>query len=180
MSLLCEREHALYAQCTRLYKCLNPTTHAQFVFESKERTGGNALKVRNLNFGLHLLLGRVNELCSELNKNARTNSAWKRANRSDTFVKKTWREISSACITQFSYRRDEINDLISFMLVQVSSTSLLKSAAAFNVNRTRLSVQSMDTDDISEVPTVAAANRGNAGNTSRHGRHIKDNDRRYH
>ena len=155
--LLRERKRGLYAPVEAL-KC---TTHAQFVFESKEGNGDNASKVRNINFAVHFLLDLVNKLRSELNKNAAVKSAWKRANMSGGFFRKTWRELSWACVTRLSHRRDEIIDLISSMGIQMSSTSLQQSAAASNVNRSRLSVPSMDTDDIVQVPTVAKANRGN-------------------
>ena len=94
VSLLHERECDLYPKCTRLSNFLNPSTHAQFAFESKVGTGDNAVKVRNHNFSFHLFLDRVNEFRSELNENAAANIRWKRANKSDGFIKKTWRETS--------------------------------------------------------------------------------------
>ena len=148
--LLRERKRGLYAPA----QVLKSTTHAQFVFESEEGNGDSASKVRNINFAVHFLFDRVNKLRSELNKNAAAKSAWKRAYRSGGFFRKTWRELSWAFVTRLSHRRDEIIDLIPSMGIQMSSTSLRQSAAASNVNRTRLSVPSMDTDDIGHAPTV--------------------------
>ena len=47
ISLLRERERDLYAQCMRMFRCLNPGVAHQFVFHSKEGTGDSSVRVRN-------------------------------------------------------------------------------------------------------------------------------------
>ena len=180
LSLLRERERDLYAQCTRLYRCLNPEFKNQFVFESKEGVGDDAVKVRNLNFAIHLLANRVNELRSEVNSNAAAKKAFKRANRSSGFVRKTWQAISSACVTQLAYRRDEIDDLISSLSKVVPHTSTAQRAAASEVHEVRAGSNSTGMVNTHPVPAVAAANQGKDGTLSRHERHKQNDDRRYH
>ena len=72
-----------------------------------------------------------------------------------------------------------MDDLIFSMRMELTGASLPQRSPAFRANRTETIVPSMDTGDIVQVPTIAAANRGNIRKISRHGHHIQDDDRRY-
>ena len=112
LSLLRLRERNLYATCHRLFRCLHPEYNSSFAYTSKEGNGTEEIRIRNLNFAIHLLSERVTELTKEYDSNSAAKRRLNRARRSSGDLVKTQKATMRAVASELALRKDEIDSIV--------------------------------------------------------------------
>ena len=112
VALLRYRERDLHATCHRLFWCLHPEYKADFAYESKEGTGCEVLRTRNLHFSKFLSLNRTNELRQKYEADADAKRRLKRGKRANGSFVKTQKVISRAVTAEIAPRQNEIKAVV--------------------------------------------------------------------